>query len=94
MTHFNFNNENIIEDSEIGQLYAIYGLDYESKPHFLITGQAIEGKVTVIDIGDSSYATNIYDEGDSALEVAKHFGLTSNLKFFEDEADFDITINF
>ena len=94
MTHFNIDNENIIEDSEIGRLYAIYGYDYESRPHFLIIGQATEGEVPVIDISDDHYTTCIRDEGDSALEVAEHFGLTSNLKFFEDEANFSLTIEF
>ena len=94
MTHFDINKDIVPEDREIGALYAIYGHDYEERPHFLLVGNGTAGTVFITDICDGQYCARERDRGDSALEIAEFFGLTNNIRFFDNQDDFSITINF
>lgn len=82
------------EDDEIFNIYAIYGCDSESNPHFLIVGGADKGEVPVIDISASDHKARIYDEKDSALDIVDEFGLVSDIKFFYEAESFDLTLDF
>ena len=94
MTHFGIGKNTKLEDREIGGLYAIYGNDSIGKPHFLLIGDGKDDTVFITDICDGQYSARERDKGDSALEIAELFGLIDNIRFFDDEADFDITIEF
>ena len=82
------------DDDEIYNIYAIYGCDKEGKPHFLVVGGADGGQAPVIDISITSHEARIYDEKDSALEIADDFGLVSDIKFFYEAESFDLTLDF
>lgn len=94
MTHFNTIENTKPEDVEIGSLYAIYGRDDKGKEHFLILGTGAAGAVLIVDISDGQYVARERDRDDSALEVAEFFGLTNNIRFFDDQDDFDLMITF
>lgn len=94
MTQFNIGKNIKPEDREIGGLYAIYGDDHTGKPHFLLIGNGTDDTVFITDICDGQYSARERDRGDSALEIAELFGLIDNIRFFDDEGDFDITIEF
>ena len=94
MTHFDTIRNTKPEDTEIGSLYAIYGRDDEEKEHFLILGTGAAGAVLIVDISDGQYVARERDRDDSALEVAEFFGLTNNIRFFDDQDDFDLMITF
>lgn len=81
------------EDDEIYNIYAIYGCDSKSNPHFLVVGRG-EEQVPVIDISILSHQARIYDKEDSALEIAEDFGLVSDIKFFYGPGTFDLTLDF
>ena len=82
------------EDDEIYNIYAIYGRDSKDNPHFLIVGGADKGQAPVIDISITSHQARIYNEEDSALEIAEDFGLVSDIKFFYEAESFDLTLDF
>ena len=82
------------EDDEIYNIYAIYGCDRESKPHFLVVGGADKGQAPVIDISITSHQARIYDEKDSAIDIANDFGLVSDIKFFYESESFDLVLDF
>ena len=82
------------DDDEICNIYAIYGCDRESKPHFLVVGGADEGQAPVIDISVPDHNARIYDEEDSALDIAYDFGLVSDIKFFYEADSFELTLGF
>lgn len=94
MTHFGIGKNTKPEDTEIESLYAIYGSDNEGKPHFLLIGNGTDGTAFITDICDGQYSARERDRDDSALEIANSFGLIDNIRFFDDEADFDITVEF
>lgn len=94
MTHFDINKDIVPEDREIGALYAIYGHDYEERPHFLLVGNGTAGTVFITDICDGQYSARERDRDDSAFEIAEDFGLVNKIRFFDDEGDFDITVEF
>ena len=50
--------------------------------------------ILIVDISDGQYCARERDKGDSALEIAEFFGLTNNIRFFDNQDDFSITINF
>lgn len=82
------------EDDEICNIYAIYGCDSKDNPHFLVVGGADKGQAPVIDISITSHQARIYDEKDSALDIADDFGLVSDIKFFYEAESFDLTLDF
>ena len=82
------------EDDEICNIYAIYGCDREGKPHFLVVGGADGGQAPVIDMSIASHQARIYDEDDSAIDIANDFGLVSDIKFFYEAGSFDLTLDF
>ena len=82
------------DDDEIYNIYGIYGCDSKDNPHFLVVGGADEGQAPVIDISIPSHQARIYDERDSALEIAEDFGLISDIKFFYEAESFDLTLDF
>lgn len=82
------------DDDEICNIYAIYGCDSNNKPHFLVVGGADKGQAPVIDISIISHEARIYDERDSALDIADDFGLVSDIKFFYEAESFDLTLDF
>ena len=82
------------EDEEICSIYAIYGCDIKGDPHFLVVGGADKGQAPVIDISITSHQARIYDEKDSALDIADDFGLVSDIKFFYEAESFDLTLVF
>ena len=82
------------KDEEICDIYAIYGCDIKGDPHFLVVGGAVGGQAPVIDISASDHKARIYDEEDSALEIADDFGLVSDIKFFYQAEDFDLELDF
>ena len=82
------------DDDEICNIYAIYGCDRESKPHFLVVGGEDNRQSPVIDISASDHKARIYDDKDSALEIADDFGLVSDIKFFYEADSFDLTLDF
>lgn len=82
------------DDDEICNIYAIYGRDSKDNPHFLVVGGADNGEAPVIDISVSDHNARVYDEEDSALEIADDFGLVSDIKFFYGADSFDLTLNF
>lgn len=94
MTHFGIDKNTKPKDTTIGTLYAIYGRDDEEKEHFLILGTGAAGTVLIVDIGDGQYGARERDRGDSAFEVAEFFGLTNDIRFFDDQDDFDLTVEF
>lgn len=95
MTHFGIGKNTKPEDTEIESLYAIYGCDSEGNPHFLIVGgMNDDAQAPVIDISAEDHKARIYDEEDSALEIADEFGLVSDIKFFYEAESFDLTLNF
>ena len=94
MTHFSTIENTKPEDVEIGSLYAIYGRDDKEKEHFLILGTGAAGAVLIVDISDGQYVARERDRDDRALEVAEFFGLTNNIRFFDDQDDFDLMITF
>lgn len=95
MINFEFIEKIGPEDDEICNIYAIYGCDDESNPHFLVVGgMDDEGQAPVIDISVPDHRACVYDEGDSALEIADDFGLVSDIKFFYEADSFDLTLNF
>ena len=82
------------EDDEIYNIYAIYGCDNGGNPHFLVVGGADKGQAPVIDMSITSHQARIYDEKDSALDIANDFGLVSDIKFFYEAKSFDLTLDF
>ena len=82
------------DDDEICNIYAIYGCDSEGTPHFLVVGGADKGQAPVIDISITSHEARIYDEKDSAIDIADDFGLVSDIKFFYEAEDFDLELDF
>lgn len=82
------------EDDEIYSIYAIYGRDIKDDPHFLVVGGVDKGQVPVIDMSDLDHKACIYDEKDSALEIADDFGLVCDIKFFHEAESFDLTLDF
>lgn len=82
------------DDDEICNIYAIYGCDSKSNPHFLVVGGADGGQAPVIDISIPDHNARVYDEEDSALEIADDFGLISDIKFFYEAESFDLTLDF
>ena len=94
MIDFGFIENAKPKDNEIGDIYAIYGRDSKGNPHFLVVGGMDDGQAPVIDISDSSHDAQIFDEGDSAIEIADDFGLVSDIKFFYEAESFDLTLNF
>lgn len=94
MTHFNTTNNHSIQDEELNVLFAIYGHDTNEKSHFLVIGSGADDEALVVDISSTDYVARVCDNGDSALEVAEYFGLVSNIKFFYDNEDFDLTVEF
>lgn len=82
------------EDDEIGNIYGIYGRDEQDNPHFLVVGGMDDGQAPVIDISDSGHDAQIFDNGDSAMEIADDFGIVSDIKFFYKTEDFELTLNF
>ena len=82
------------DDDEICNIYAIYGCDSKDNPHFLVVGGADNGQSPVIDISASDHKARIYDDEDSALEIANDFGLVSDIKFFYEAESFDLTLDF
>ena len=82
------------EDDEIYNIYAIYGCDIKGDPHFLVVGGADKGQAPVIDMSSTDYKARIYDEKDSALDIADDFGLVSDIKFFYEAESFDLTLDF
>ena len=82
------------EDDEIYNIYAIYGRDTKGDPHFLVVGGADKGQAPVIDMSIASHQARIYDERDSALDIADDFGLVSDIKFFYEAESFDLTLDF
>lgn len=95
MINFDFVGKIGPEDNEIYNIYAIYGCDSEGNPHFLVVGgMDDDAQAPVIDISASDHKARIYNEEDSALEIADDFGLVSDIKFFYEAEDFDLTLNF
>lgn len=95
MINFEFIEKIGPEDDEICNIYAIYGRDSGDNPHFLVVGgMDDEGQTPVIDISTPDHRARIYDEGDSAIEIADDFGLISDIKFFYEAESFDLTLNF
>ena len=82
------------EDDEIYNIYAIYGRDTKGDPHFLVVGGADKGQAPVIDMSITSHQARIYDERDSALDIADDFGIVSDIKFFYEAESFDLTLDF
>lgn len=82
------------EDDEICNIYAIYGCDSNNKPHFLVVGGADNGQAPVIDVSASDHNARVYDEEDSAIDIANDFGLVSDIKFFYEAESFDLTLDF
>lgn len=82
------------DDDEICNIYAIYGCDRESKPHFLVVGGANGGQAPVIDMSIASHQARIYDEKDSAIDITEDFGLVSDIKFFYEADSFELTLDF
>lgn len=95
MINFEFIEKIGPEDDEICNIYAIYGRDSEDNPHFLVVGETDdEGQAPVTDISAPDHRARIYDGEDSAVEIADDFGLVSDIKFFYEAEDFDLTLNF
>lgn len=94
MIDFKFIEKIEPKDNEISNIYAIYGCDNEGTPHFLIVGADDKGQAPVIDISAPDHRARIYDEEDSAVDITDDFGLVSNIKFFYEAEDFDLTLNF
>lgn len=95
MINFEFIEKIGPEDNEICNIYAIYGCDSERNPHFLVVGGMDDKEQTpVIDISAEDHKARIYDEEDSALEIADDFGLVFDIKFFYEAESFDLTLNF
>lgn len=82
------------EDDEIYNIYAIYGRDTKGDPHFLVVGGADGGRAPVIDMSITSHQARIYDERDSALDIADDFGIVSDIKFFYEAESFDLALDF
>lgn len=83
------------KDDEIGNIYAIYGYDSESHPHFLVIGGIVEDEqVPVIDISTLDHEARIFNAEDSTIDVAEGFGVISNIKFFYRAEDFDLELDF
>ena len=82
------------DDDEIYNIYAIYGCDSNNNPHFLVVGGADGGQTPVIDISASDHKARIYDDRDSAIDIANDFGLVSDIKFFYEAESFDLTLDF
>lgn len=94
MINFEFIEKIGPEDDEICNIYAIYGRDSKDNPHFLVVGGADGGQAPIIDISAPDHRARIYDDEDSAVEIADDFGLVSDIKFFYEAEDFDLTLNF
>lgn len=95
MINFEFIEKIGPENDEICNIYAIYGCDSEGNPHFLVVGGMDDGaQAPVIDMSASDHKARIYNEEDSALEIAVDFGLVSDIKFFYEAESFDLTLNF
>ena len=82
------------DDDEICNIYAIYGCDSKGTPHFLVVGGADEGQAPVIDISVPDHNARVYDEEDSAIDIANDFGVVSDIKFFYEAESFDLTLDF
>ena len=82
------------DDDEICNVYAIYGRDSKDNPHFLVVGGTDDAQAPVIDISIPDHRARVYDEEDSALEIADDFGLISDIKFFYEAESFDLTLDF
>ena len=82
------------DDDEICNIYAIYGCDSKSNPHFLVVGRADNGQAPVIDISVPDHNARVYDEEDSAIDIADDFGVFSDIKFFYEAESFDLTLDF
>lgn len=83
------------KDDEICNIYAIYGRDSGNIPHFLVVGSMDdERQAPVTDISASDHRARIYNEEDSAVEIADDFGLVSDIKFFYQAEDFDLELDF
>lgn len=94
MINFEFIGKIGPEDDEICNIYAIYGCDSKGNPHFLVVGGMEDEQAPVIDMSASDHKARIYNEEDSALEIADDFGLVSDIKFFYEAESFDLTLNF
>ena len=94
MINFELIEKIVPEDDEIYNIYAIYGRDTKGDPHFLVVGGADGGQAPVIDMSVTSHQARIYDERDSALDIADDFGLVSDIKFFQEAESFDLTLDF
>lgn len=95
MINFEFIKDVGPKDDDISNIYAIYGRDSESHPHFLIVGGAIDTEqVPVIDISALDHEAQMFDEEDSATDVAESFGIISNTKFFYQAEDFELELDF
>lgn len=82
------------DDDEIFDIHAIYGCDSKGTPHFLVVGGAEDAQAPVIDISVPDHNAHVYNEEDSALEIADDFGLVSDIKFFYGAESFDLTLDF
>ena len=82
------------DDDEICNIYAIYGCDIKGDPHFLVVGGAVGGQAPVIDISAPDHKACVYNEEDSAIDIANDFGLVSDIKFFYEADSFDLTLDF
>lgn len=95
MINFKFIGNVGPEDDEISNIYAIYGCDSENHPHFLVIGGAVDTEqVPVIDISALDHEAQMFNEEDSAIEVAESFGIISNIKFFYQAEDFELELDF
>ena len=94
MINFELIEKIVPEDDEIYNIYAIYGRDTKGDPHFLVVGGADGGQAPVIDMSITSHQARIYDERDSALDIADDFGIVSDIKFFYEAESFDLTLDF
>lgn len=83
------------KDDEIGNIFAIYGCDSKSHPHFLVIGRIVDDEqVPVIDISTLDHEARIFNAEDSAIDIAEGFGVFFNIKFFYRTEDFDLELDF
>ena len=94
MINFEFIKKIVPKDDKIGNIYAIYGCDTKDNQHFLVVGGTDDAQAPVIDISIPDHRARVYDEEDSALEIADDFGLISDIKFFYEAESFDLTLDF
>lgn len=95
MINFKFIGNVGPKDDEIGNIYAIYGCDSKKHPHFLVIGGVVDTEqAPVIDISTLDHEAQMFNEEDSAIEVAESFGIISNIKFFYQAEDFELELDF